>query len=187
MKAKALAIVAHPDDETIWMGNELLKRKELDWTIFSLCRASDKDRQPKFLRVCKFYGAEPIISDLEDDNLEPIAIEKIIEIISKHLKDNVYQLIFTHGDNGEYGHIRHKEVHLAVIKMIEIGALKAKKVFYFNYKKENGKCIAARDGIYSELSSDDINEKKRIITELYGFSKGSFEEQTCGNEGFKQK
>ena len=44
---KALIIVAHPDDETIWMGGTILKYTELEWTIYSLCRASDKDREPK--------------------------------------------------------------------------------------------------------------------------------------------
>ena len=41
MEKEALVIVAHPDDETIWMGGTILKNKNWKWTILSLCRASD--------------------------------------------------------------------------------------------------------------------------------------------------
>ena len=80
-KKEALCIVAHPDDETIWMGGAILKNK-FNWTIISLCRKNDLDREPKFRRVCKFYSANSIISDLEDDIVKPIPIYTIINKIN---------------------------------------------------------------------------------------------------------
>jgi len=179
---KALAVVAHPDDETIWMGNQF--KKKYDWTIFSLCRASDKDRYPKFLKVCKHYNAEAIITDLEDEKLLPLNIGYIMDLIEKNLKNKNYDIIYTHGENGEYGHIRHKEVHNAVKQMIKDGKLKTKKIFYFNYKKRNNDCIAIKNKNYNKLNKNELKKKKKKITELYGFDVGSFEEKSCGDESF---
>ena len=59
-KKEALCIVAHPDDETIWVGGTILKNKDFNWTILSLCRKNDLGRAPKFRKVCKFYKAKSI-------------------------------------------------------------------------------------------------------------------------------
>ena len=59
MRKKVLVAVAHPDDETIWMGNMLLKNMDnWDTTIISLCRKDDPDRAPKFGKVCEIYKAK---------------------------------------------------------------------------------------------------------------------------------
>ena len=184
---KALAIVAHPDDETIWMGNQILRNKKWKWTIFSLCRASDKDRRPKFLKVCKLYNAQPIITELEDERLLPLNISYIIDLIDKNLKDKEYGIVYTHGENGEYGHIRHKEAHQAVKKMIKEGKLKTKKMLYFNYEVKDNCCIAIKDKNYNKLTDKELVEKKKIITEVYGFDIGSFEEKSCGDESLTQQ
>ena len=75
----ALVIVAHPDDETIWMGGTILQNPSWNWTIASLCRKNDLDRMPKFLKVCKHYNANSIISDLDDEKLNNLPIKKIKE------------------------------------------------------------------------------------------------------------
>src|SRR3989344_6746174 len=109
MIKKALVIVAHPDDETIWMGSTILKNKDYDWTILSLCRKNDKDRFPKFMKVCSLYGANGIINNMDDESIMKLSISKVREKILEVLKNLEYDYIYTHGENGEYGHQRHIE------------------------------------------------------------------------------
>ena len=51
--SKCVVIVAHPDDETLWAGGTILMNPENQWTIITLCRRDDPDRNPKFYAALK--------------------------------------------------------------------------------------------------------------------------------------
>ena len=192
----ALVIVAHPDDETIWMGGTIARNKGWNWTIISLCRASDKDRKPKFEKVCKMYNARGIILDLDDETSAMIEQKKIIGEIKKSLPAKKYKFVFTHGENGEYGHIRHLEAHKAVKKMISEKEIESEKFYCFDYEK--GKNIPYPDlvppkpvesaDLVVNLSAEELELKRQIVRDVYGYpNENGFELMSCNKmESFKE-
>ena len=224
-------VVAHPDDETIWMGGTILMNPQIRWTIFSLCRADDRNRAPKFKKVCKYYGARGIISDLDDEeilNLReslPEIRRRLLDFFSTfrnrgsicssgklpaasqrgdsalrrpssprfrelpqskkeiQLDAGGFDYIFTHGYNGEYGHPRHRGVNRVVRDLVGRGKIKTKQFFAFSYKFDEKKniCRPKEADVFLKLSPTALREKKKIINELYGFKKSTFEYRTLSS------
>jgi hypothetical protein len=192
-KSTALCLVAHPDDEVIWMGGTIMRNPNLDWTVFSLCRRSDADREPKFRKVAAELNAKGMIEDFNDEDgmsLEE-SIPGIKELIVKTVGEEKFDYFFTHGENGEYGHIRHIGTHIAVKELINEGKLKAKETFFFNYKKINRKILpmvpADDSDCILELKPKEYERKRMIVAEMYGYPYEGVDVNLCTNiEAFKQ-
>lgn len=183
MNGRALAVIAHPDDELIWMGGVIFLNRNIKWTIFSLCRGDDPDRAPRFRNACRTYGAKWIISDLEDEKIMSTeeSVPEIKRRIKNRLKNSRFNYIFTHGSKGEYGHPRHKDVSLAVGELLKSGSLKAKEVYIFDYllDERKGYCVAGDGEAKIKLPYKIFKKKKDILQKIYGFTKDSFEAKSC--------
>jgi LmbE family N-acetylglucosaminyl deacetylase len=189
---KALMIVAHPDDETIWSGGLILQNHSWEWTIFSLCRASDPDRAPKFKKVCDYFKAKSIISNLDDESDSPLPVKMVKDLILSTLKEKNYDYIFTHGANGEYDHIRHLDVYKAVTKLVKEKRLTCKKLWHFAYISSKQRSLHDKNTFIPiadkkanwliNLSDEQHKEKLKIITDIYGFIPPIFETQAAGKE-----
>jgi len=176
-------IVAHPDDETLWAGGTILNHPLWRFYIISLCRASDTNRAPKFKQALKAFKAEGRMGDLDDSpDQHPLDEKEVEDAIIRMLPHEHFDLIISHNPNGEYTrHLRHEEVSRAVIRLWASGKITGSILWTFAYedggKKYNPKPIESAN-IYRVLTKHIWLRKYRMITEIYGFEKDSFEELT---------
>ncbi|MHB1458230.1 MAG: PIG-L deacetylase family protein [Armatimonadota bacterium] len=173
-------MVAHPDDETLWAGGTLLINPQWRCRIFTLCRASDTDRAPKFASVLKEYNASGTMADMDDSrDQSPLQDSNVQETVAALIGAAHYDLFITHSPWGEYtSHRRHQEVNRAVISLWQRGILKANKLWFFAYNDKNEThlplAVETAD-IRIDLPSTIWEEKYRIICDLYGFLPDSWE------------
>ncbi len=183
-KSKPMAvIVAHPDDEILWVGGTLMDRSSEDCFILCLCRGSDPDRAPKFKKALKRLGASGLMADLEDGpSQNSLPGEVIARTLRELLPHRKYGIIYTHSPLGEYTrHIRHEETGREVLNQWLTGRLSARELRLFAYDDSKGKGLpgAIPDApIQHNLSEKTWMGKYGIITELYGFPQDSFEAET---------
>lgn len=115
---RALLVVAHPDDETIFAGGLILCSRRTQWTIIC-CTTETLRRQEEFLNACQFLAKEsgsridPISLGLVDSHIDYL-------VLAKELRSYAvgYDIVFTHNSRGEYGHLDHKLIHKCVIDSI---------------------------------------------------------------------
>ncbi|MDH4214214.1 MAG: PIG-L family deacetylase [Candidatus Thorarchaeota archaeon] len=186
----AALIVAHPDDETIWAGGTVLKHSDWHWTIASLCRGSDRDRAPKFIRAVQQLGGVSEIGDIDDGPEQlPLSEDDVQQTVLSLLPQLYFDIILTHSPNGEYTrHRRHEETGTAVASLWENGVIKTREVWMFAYEDggkggmdDPPKAIKSAH-LISYLPEDIWRRKYFIITDTYGFTPGSYEANIVARE-----
>ncbi|MBU4196103.1 MAG: PIG-L family deacetylase [Alphaproteobacteria bacterium] len=134
--ARAVVIVAHPDDETLWAGGVILARPHWNWFVLSMCRGSDTDRAPRFRRALERLGADGVLADLDDGSEQtPLAADTVQATMRRHLPWPIVDVILTHGPRGEYTrHRRHEETCRAAVQLWAAGAIDARSLWMFAYE-----------------------------------------------------
>lgn len=104
-------IVAHPDDETMWAGGLVSTFADLEWTaVCCTIPRLDPIRAWDWFSACKTLGIQ---ERLLWPQQEPDPSRTLDSIPLWVLRDA--SCVVTHGQEGEYGHLHHKQVSSAVL------------------------------------------------------------------------
>ena len=105
-----LMIVAHPDDESIWAGAELLQN---DYVVVCLTNGNNPKRVEEFQKAMELTGDLGIM--LEYPDLDYALVQNKWDGISEFLAKDItlfldaknWGKVVTHNPDGEYGHTHH--------------------------------------------------------------------------------
>lgn len=158
-----LMIVAHPDDEMLWGGTELLKD---DYLVVCVTCGSDNRRVKEFETVMNrtkdafVMLGYPDKTNGERDNWDTVR-DAIIEDIENIYKLKNWKEVVTHNPEGEYGHIHHKMTNTIVTDAVDHDRL-----YYFG--KYHSKRDLEENGDEDLVKVDEqILEEKEEILNLY--------------------
>lgn len=116
---KALCMVAHPDDCVIFAYSYIHNHPEYHWTVGYLTYNSQDPRGAEMAAFWQRRGINTVFLGFEDhwhDNEQKQFTrwtEESAEQACWHLARQ-YDLVLTHDEWGDYGHIHHALVHAAV-------------------------------------------------------------------------
>lgn len=170
---KALCLVAHPDDCVIFGYSYIHNHPEHTWTIGYLTYTEKDPRGTELAAFwqrrgisCVFLGFEDHWHDNEQNQLTRWYGVDAAAALWELAKD--YDLILTHDEHGDYGHIHHKVVHNAVAHHHNVITFA---------KPDQGTTYTVPPGTYS---LDELPMHGDIIAGFHSKEhKNSYKELTC--------
>jgi hypothetical protein len=121
-----LMIVAHPDDEVLFGGAQLLTSS---WTVLCVTNGDNPVRRHEFESVMNFLDYPFEMWDFPDKEFEllPNPIEAKLK---RFIESKSWNKVLTHNQYGEYGHLHHRQLNSLVKKFV-----KSPYLWHFNYHK----------------------------------------------------
>lgn len=105
-----IMIVAHPDDEALFGGAELLSYSN-EYKVIAIDEYHNDVRRREFLNSMRFIGIHEYEHWTGFKGGEDYHREKLIYELLRVLRERDYKKIVTHNKQGEYGHPRHRACH----------------------------------------------------------------------------
>ena len=105
-----IMIVAHPDDEALFGGAELLSHPE-EYKVIAIDEYHNDTRRREFLDSMRFIGIHEYEHWTGFKGGEDYKREKLIYELLRVLRERNWTKVVTHNKIGEYGHPRHRALH----------------------------------------------------------------------------
>ncbi len=115
---KALVIVSHPDDETIFFGGTILSVPR-QWSVLVVtdgnADGNGKKRALELKKSCRTLGVKNLIHwNLPDRYNQRLDTDVLIDRFRAQFSKQDISEIYTHSPMGDYGHPHHQDVSYAV-------------------------------------------------------------------------
>ncbi len=163
-ETKKLMVIAHPDDDVLWGGAELIGN---DYLVVCITCGSSAKRVAEFEAVMERTKDKYVMLGYPDktngerDNWDSVH-EDIIDDIEKIYALRDWEMVLTHNPKGEYGHQHHKMTNAIVTD-----AVAHDKLFYFG-KYYSKKDLENEDNVAElEVLDEDVLKEKEDILNLY--------------------
>jgi len=158
-----LMIVAHPDDETLWGGGELINDNYL---VICLTCGTNEIREKEFKEVMKKTGDDYIMLGYPDKthgkrNDWHKHEKNIIVDLKEIIECKIWNNITTHNPDGEYGHNQHKLINQYVTNLVE----DKNKLIYFGHYYSKDKIVQVKDELIK--LDDSVMDYKRELISVY--------------------
>ena len=123
-----LMFVAHPDDEMLWGGRELIKNKYL---VVCITCGSNKVRVQEFKKVMKEVNDKYLMLGYPDKIMNMRSnwkneYESIRKDVEKIYRLKNWKKVVVHNPMGEYGHMHHRMTSKIVTDVVDHN-----KLYYF--------------------------------------------------------
>lgn len=122
VKKRAIIIVAHPDDESLFMGGTIAEFKKWHWRVLCVTDCDKRynhERRKELRKACRIYARNG--SDIKPIMLGIVKGKKRLQKREVMQKIKIFldafgmpDIVFTHNKSGDYGHKTHKFVHNVV-------------------------------------------------------------------------
>ena len=128
-KFNKVMIVAHPDDELIFGGAELIQNK--GYKVICITNQDNIQRKKEFIGLMNdLKQGYEMLDHTDNMNMKNVK-EEYKEYVEKILTTNKIEKIVTHNKKGEYGHNFHRAVHNMVSNICDKNELDD-KLHYFH-------------------------------------------------------
>ena len=163
---KDVMIIAHPDDETLWAGSLIEKKKYL---IICLTNGDNPIRKKEFEQAMEITGNYGVMLKYPDN---PNHVKNNWDKVKDEIRNDIryvvsyknWETITTHNPEGEYGHIQHRFTSMMVTNICVEKKLTSKLQYF-------GKYYTAKylNSTYVEpcLTGTEIDEKEYIMSICY--------------------
>lgn len=110
-----LMIVAHPDDECLFGGGQLITVP--DWKVICVTNGDHPVRRQEFAQAMEMTKSKYEIWNFYDDLKTPLEEDFLKRDLSKVIQKG-WDKIVTHNIDGEYGHLHHMQIHRIVHDLV---------------------------------------------------------------------
>lgn len=143
-------VIAHPDDESLFGGAELLKG---NYKVICVTNGDNPIRKLEFEAVMKHTNSEYEIWEYLDKYHVPLK-ETLKEDLFRIVNWQKWDKIVTHNEKGEYGHPHHIQIHKIMKELV------GKELWTFDFSKK----IDLPDDIWqAKLKLIDFHKSQKHI------------------------
>lgn len=102
-------VVAHPDDESLFGGAQLIT--EPGWKVVCVTNGRNPIRKGEFQQVMFVTNSRFEVWDYHDERFTPLDFNVLREDLRRVINERNWSKIVTHNEDGEYGHLHHKQIN----------------------------------------------------------------------------